>query len=168
MGLKPRPMEESNFHRPRPLGEVRRPSGPTLWGFWAAGRVGREGPRHDGTILPARNWKRTTGEWDVMWVRGTDSSLSRPTARALQPLSLAAGRKSAGWRSRGSDILEDAVGWRRGGASVGPCMLIEGTAAHGTRGTLCVPEILYAVYRHPLRTGSRGGPCLSRARLQGR
>ena len=47
MGLKPRPMEESNFHRPRPLGEVRRPSGPSLWGFWAAGRMAREGPPHN-------------------------------------------------------------------------------------------------------------------------
>ena len=56
MGLKPRPMEESNLHRPRPLGEVRRPSGPILWGFWAVGRMAREGPPRYGTILPARNW----------------------------------------------------------------------------------------------------------------
>ena len=93
MGLKPRPMEESNFHRPRPLGEVRRPSGPCLWGFWAAGRMAREGPPHHGTILPARNWKRTTSGWGWISVKGVHSSLSSPTARALQPLSLAAGRK---------------------------------------------------------------------------
>jgi hypothetical protein len=61
--------------------------------------------------------------------------------------------------ARDSDILEDAVVWRRGGASLGPCRLIEGTAACGTRGTLCVPEILYAGYRHPLRTAREGGPC---------
>ena len=38
-GLEAWPMEESNLHRPRPLGEVRRPSGPSMWGFWAAGRM---------------------------------------------------------------------------------------------------------------------------------
>ena len=75
MGLKPRPMEESNFHRPRPLGEVRRPSGPSLWGFWAAGRMAREGPPHHGTILPARNWKRTSG-WGWISVKGVHSTPS--------------------------------------------------------------------------------------------
>ena len=93
MGLKPRPMEESNLHRPRPLGEVRRPSGPSMWGFWAAGRMAREGPPRYGTIPPARNWKRPTGEWDETSVKGADSLLISATARALQPLSLAAGRK---------------------------------------------------------------------------
>ena len=93
MGLKPRPMEESNLHRPRPLGEVRRPPGPILWGFWAVGRVGREGPPRVGTILPARNWKRPTGEWDEISVKGADSLLISATACAIQPLPLAAGRK---------------------------------------------------------------------------
>jgi len=60
MGLKPRPMEESNLHRPRPLGEVRRTVRAKyleILGCWQdTGRMAREAPPRYGAILPARNW----------------------------------------------------------------------------------------------------------------
>ena len=99
------------------------------------------------------------GEWGWISVKGTDSLRIGEIWLCDWCVHTGLSCVCSGWRSDGSNILEDAVGWRKGGASIGPCRLIEGAAAHGTRRTLCVAEISYAVSRHPLRTCPRHLDC---------
>ena len=113
MGLKPRPLEESNLHRPRPLGEVRRTVRAKYLGFWAAGRIPAGWLERPHRVME-RYFPRGTGS--ARWLSGMRCQSKAPTPHC--PARLRAHSSPCHWQQgakcsvRGGDAESMSAGRR--------------------------------------------------------